>query len=276
MRKLILATGLRGKELSPIEEIDLYKRCGFDGVFTDWGEDFFEIAKKIKAENLTYQSVHAPFIGCDQLWKEGKEGDKIADRLIACLRDSDKVGVHLVIMHAFIGFDYDTKPNEIGIDRFGKIFQEAKKLGTVVAVENTEGEEFLDALQTAFVDDPTVGFCIDTGHEMCYNRSKDLITKYGKKLVATHLNDNLGITGEKIFWLDDAHLLPFDGIADWQGIADRLNRIGYKGELTFELTRWNKPDRHTHDIYADLDVEGFVKAAYARAQRFRDLVEGNA
>lgn len=274
MRNLILATGLRGNEISRLEEIALYKRCGWDGVFTDWSEEFFEVAKKIKEENLVYQSVHAPFIGCDQLWKEGEAGDKMTDRLIACLRDCDKVGVHLVIMHAWIGFEYDTKPSEIGIDRFGKILKEAEKLGTVVAVENTEGEEFLDCLQTEFQSHKNLGFCIDTGHEMCYNYSRDLITKYGKKLVATHLNDNKGITGEKIFWLDDAHLLPFDGIANWQGIADRLNKVGFDKELTFELTRWNKPERNTHDIYAHLDLESFVKLANEKAQKVRALVEG--
>lgn len=198
MRDLILATGLRGKELSRLEEIDLYKKVGWDGVFTDWDEDFFEVAKKIKQENLKYQSVHAPFVGVDALWKEGEKGDKMANTLISCLQDCDKVGVHLVIMHAFIGFEYATVPNQIGIDRFGKIFQEAEKLGTVVAVENTEGEEFLDCLQTTFADHKNVGFCIDTGHEMCYNKSQDLITRYGKKLVATHLNDNKGITGKEI------------------------------------------------------------------------------
>ena len=274
MRKLILGTGLRGKEISRLEEIELYKRCGFDGVFTDWDDGFFEVAKKIKDENLTYQSVHAPFVGCNKLWEEGEEGDKIADTLISCLRDCDKVGVHLVIMHVFIGFEYTTKPNAIGLDRFGKIFKEAEKLGAVVALENTEGEEFLDYLQTEFQNDKTVGFCIDTGHEICYNQGKDLITKYGKKLVATHLDDNLGQTGENIFWLDDAHLLPFDGVADWQGIANRLNSVGYDKELTFELVRNSKPGRNTHDIYAHLDLEGYVKLAYEKAQKFRSLIEG--
>ena len=274
MRNLILGTGLRGNEISRLEEIELYKRCGFDGVFTDWNEEFFSVAKKIKDENLLYQSVHAPFVGCNKLWEEGEEGDKMADNLIACLQGCDKVGVRLVIMHVFIGFTYTTKPNAIGIDRFGKIFQEAEKLGITVALENTEGEEFLDCLQTEFKNNKTVGFCIDTGHELCYNHGKDLITKYGDKLVATHLNDNVGRTGESIFWLDDAHLMPFDGIANWQGIANRLNAVGYKKELTFELTRWNKPERNTHDIYAHLDLENFVKLAYQKAQQFRALIEG--
>lgn len=273
MRELILATGLRGKEISRIEEIELYKRAGWDGVFTDWAEDFFEVAKKIKQENLTYQSVHAPYTDSAVIWQEGEAGDRAIETLIQCLRDSEKVGVHLIVMHAFIGFEYDTVPNSLGIDRFGKLVQEAEKLGTVIAVENTEGEEFLDCLQTVFADNKNVGFCIDTGHEMCYNRSQDLITKYGKKVVATHLNDNMGITGEQIFWWDDAHMLPFDGIANWQSIADRLNQVGYKGELTFELTRWNKPNRNTHDIYAHLDLEGFVKLAYEKAKKFRELVE---
>jgi sugar phosphate isomerase/epimerase len=141
-----------------------------------------------------------------------------------------------------------------------------------LALENTEGEEYLELLMEALSDNPAVGFCIDTGHEMCYNRSRDLITKYGSRLIATHLNDNVGITDENnITWLDDAHLLPFDGIGNWQGIADRLSSVGYAGELTFELTSQNKPQRNTHDRYAEWSFEEYIAAAHERACRFRDL-----
>lgn len=57
---------------------------------------------------------------------------------------------------------------------------------------------------------------------------------YGDKLIGTHLNDNLGIkdfTG-KITWLDDLHLLPFDGIADWDSIVQRLCRYQFEGPLS--------------------------------------------
>ena len=97
--------------------------------------------------------------------------------------------------------------------------------------------------------------------------------KYADKLICTHLNDNMGQTGDSITWLDDSHLLPFDGVADWNKIAERLNKAGYKGDLTFELTSKSKPERNTHDRYADLDFTGFAALALEKAKKFRDIIE---
>ena len=152
------------------------------------------------------------------------------------------------------------------------IGKEAEKYGVNLGFENTEGEEYLEAILNRYSDSSRVGFCIDTGHEMCYNERRDLITKYGKQLICTHLNDNMGRTTDKITWHDDAHLLPFDGSADWQGIANRLNAVGYGSELTFELTSKSKPQRSANDIYNNLDYEGFVSLALDRAKKFAQLL----
>ena len=163
-------------------------------------------------------------------------------------------------------------PTTLGLRRYEKIFTAAENLGVTVALENTEGEIYVEALMREFGSSDRVRFCIDTGHEMCYNASRDLIGKYADKLICTHLNDNMGQTGDSITWLDDSHLLPFDGVGNWQGIADRLNKAGYKGDLTFELTSRNKPERNTHDIYAGLDFRGFTALALEKAKRFRELI----
>jgi sugar phosphate isomerase/epimerase len=102
----------------------------------------------------------------------------------------------------------------------------------------------------------------------------DVPALFGDKLICTHLNDNLGQTDPKeVTWLDDAHLLPFDGIADWQGIADRLARINYAGELTFELTLASKPGRNTHDIYKELTPETYYKLVYEKAVQFAQMID---
>ena len=150
---------------------------------------------------------------------------------------------------------------------------EAENLGVKVAFENTEGEEYLAAVMERFKNSPAVGFCWDTGHEMCYNHSKDMLSLYGDKLIATHINDNLGICDPcgSITWFDDLHLLPFDGIADWQGIAGRLNKCGYNGILTFELNRCSKPNRHENDFYSDMSIEKYLTHAFMRACRVAAL-----
>ena len=55
--------------------------------------------------------------------------------------------------------------------------EKAKEYGIRIAFENTEGEEFLFALMEYFKDDAAVGFCWDSGHEMCYSYGKDLLSR---------------------------------------------------------------------------------------------------
>ncbi|MBQ7301436.1 MAG: sugar phosphate isomerase/epimerase [Clostridia bacterium] len=270
--KLILATGM-GYPVSTEEQIPLIGRAGFDGVFTGWsdGAPISEWAKIVSDNGMIYQSLHAPFTRANRMWEDGSEGEDVADELCRCLNACAENGIPITVAHAFIGFDTHN-PNPWGIKRFGRVADYAKNIGVKLALENTEGEEYLELLMDALSDNPAVGFCIDTGHEMCYNRSRDLITRWGDRLIATHLNDNMGITDENnITWLDDAHLLPFDGIADWQGIADRLCAVGYRGALTFELTSKSKPGRNTHDRYAAWSFEEYLAQAYQRAVRFREM-----
>ena len=140
---------------------------------------------------------------------------------------------------------------------------------TNIAFENTEGEEFLSALMDYFKGNDTVGFCWDSGHEMCYNHSNDLLKKYGDRLIMTHINDNLGISrfdGET-FWTDDLHLLPFDGIADWDYNVKRLKKCPAQEFLNFELTKYSKPGRHENDGYSKMSLEEYYTEAYKRACR---------
>ena len=145
----------------------------------------------------------------------------------------------------------------------------AREKGIKIAFENTEGEKYLKAIMDAFSEYENVGFCWDTGHEMCYNHSKDMLKLYGDRLLCTHINDNLGIRDfeGKITYIDDLHLLPFDGVADWQGIVKRLNQYGYHDILTFELKKQNSPQRHEHDNQQNVSFEEYVAEIYKRACR---------
>ena len=214
-------------------------------------------------------SYHAPFNKSYDMWQSGPKGDAARDELIECLEICAKHEIPVMVTHAFIGYDDSLAIPEAGIERFGAVAKRAAELGVTLALENTEGEEYLAALMEHFKDNDSVGFCWDSGHEMCYNYSKDLLALYGDKLIATHLNDNLGISdfGGRIYWTDDLHLLPFDGIADWDNIAQRLDRCGCDGIMTFELNIRSKPDRHENDIYTKMTIEEYVAECYKRACR---------
>jgi len=271
MRNLILGHG-SGSGLSAAEEFAILKEIGWDGVFTGWDENNGNknMAKAIRDLGLIYQSVHAPFDKMDRVWDDDERGEAVIDRLIRCARATAEVDVDIMVVHTIIGMDKCT-PAEIGLRRFGRLFDAAKECGVRIALENTEGEEYLEALLNEY-GDAHVGFCIDTGHELCYNYGRDTITKYGKRMFSTHLNDNMGITGDHLTWKDDAHMLPFDGIADWKGIAERMKAVGYQGELTFELTRFNRPERHTSDAYEQMSFTEYASLALERARRFAELI----
>ena len=173
-----------------------------------------------------------------------------------------------MVAHAFIGFD-DHIPTAVGLERLSRLVRCAEGSGTRIAFENTEGLEYLDAVMSTFTDRKTVGFCWDSGHELCYNYGVDLLQRYAGRLIATHLNDNLGISfaDGHIFWTDDLHLLPYDGITDWDDIVHRLHREKFDGILTFELSPLSKPNRHDNDKYAAIPLEQYIAEAYARGCR---------
>ena len=192
-RKLCLYANVNRYIPDTIRMID---HAGFDEVFFPWNakNPVEECAAAAKESHLTIQSVHGSFTRAADMWSEDKtKGDAALQELKDCLLFCAKHEVPIMIAHCFIGFDTHTQPTAAGIERFGELIRFADKYGVKVALENTEGEEYLAALMEVYRSEPSVGFCWDTGHEMCYNHSKDMLALYGDKLICTHLNDNLGI-----------------------------------------------------------------------------------
>ena len=273
MYRTKLCTNLSGDYgMDAADQINLFHNIGFEGFFTGYDDRLGEYRELAERLGMLYQSVHAPFGKIASLWT-GDGADEVQQTLLQCVSDCADAGVPIMVCHVYIGFLPSAGPNAQGVERFRRIVEAAGERGLKVAFENTEGEEYLAALMNAFVGYENVGFCWDTGHELCYNDAKDMMALYGDRLFCTHLNDNLGVRDFEgnITWKDDLHLLPFDGIGDWQGIVERLNRHGYNGELTFEMKRTCAPGRHDKDKYARLSIEEYLCEVYARACRVAAL-----
>lgn len=260
------------------EQPAMIKEAGFEGVFwcIEKNLDSDDVFRAVKEAGLEIQSIHAPYGGAADMWLDGGEDAELAEKqLTDAVHACVGYGSPLMILHTFIGFDdVPHIPTDAGLERYGRVIDEARRSGIKLAFENTEGEEYLDALLENFGDGKTVGFCWDSGHEMCYNGSRDLLKKYGDLLFGTHLNDNLGVKDfdGRLTWHDDLHLLPFDGIADWEYNAERLAKTGFDGMLTFELKTNSIPGRHENDIYGEMSAERYFSEAYKRACRVGALV----
>ena len=258
------------------DKIRMIAKAGFDGFFSVWepGCDCAALRRTAGEEGMLWQSIHAPCRKMRSMWYPTDETETAVAELTDCLRDCAENGVPFIVAHAIIGFE-DHEPTPAGIDNFGRVVREAERLGVKIAFENTEGEEYLHILMDAFRASPAVGFCWDTGHQMCYNYDTDLMALYGDRLLGTHINDNLGAHDfdGKITKYDDLHLLPFDGIADWQENAAKIKRSGFTGPLTFELNVMSKHGRHENDCYSRMPLEDYYVQAYMRACRVAALVQ---
>ncbi len=261
--------------LSVEEQLKIYKNVGFEAFFSDYAPGRAEICRRAADElGLVYQSIHAPFLRMRHMWEESPETELARQELFNCLNECKKYDVPIMVVHPYIGFDKNT-PTHLGIKNFRDVVDRAVEYGVKVAFENVEGDAYLEALMLEFKNYDNVGFCWDAGHEMCYNRHKDMLSLYGDRLICTHINDNIGVTGEEITFLDDLHFIPFDGIKDWEDAMERLKKSGYCDILTFELKLSKAQDDKYGTDYTKIPFEEYVKRVYERASRLREMVSSD-
>lgn len=257
----------------PVPElVRLVGRTGFDAVSPEWEEndDFAETAEAARESGLAIQSLHGPFDVAAKMWSADTDDSEEAMRkLLLSLETCKQYSIPVMVVHVWMGFDNIPAPNSEGFENFGKLVKKAEEYGVKIAFENTEGDELLFALMEHFDGNGNVGFCWDSGHEMCYNHSMDLLARFGDRLIMTHLNDNLGIScfDGKTYWTDDLHLLPFDGIADWDYNVARMKKAKKQEYINFELNIRSKPNRHENDAYGEMPIERYFTEAYNRACR---------
>lgn len=257
--------------------LDIIKDVGYDGISIDWKRDFdfSPLVKKARNLNLNIEYIHAPFYRVHELWeKDSQIAFDVIKELKECILFAHNISVDKVVMHAFIGFEKH-EPNEIGVRRFKEVLDYAKKYNINICFENVEGEEYLEYLTNrVFEEYNNAYFCLDTGHEMCYNHSKDQLKTYGKKLLCTHINDNLGITKEKITFLDDLHYIPGDGILSIDNLINRLENCNYSGNITFELKITHPFDTEVYEKYRNMGVKKYYEVVYKIGKKIRDSLKG--
>ena len=253
------------------QALPLLKAAGFDAISPVWQADsqMETIANTAAKWGLTLQSLHGQLRGIPFMWSREEETSAlIMAQLLSGLEECDRYGFPVMVVHPWTGFDYDFDPVNAHYGNFDRLMEQADKLGISIAFENLEGVEFLYALLGRY---PQAGFCWDSGHEQCYDPQADFLGKFGHRMIMTHLNDNNGITGPTLKGEDDLHLIPGDGIADWQDIVRRLQVAQPQEILNFELKIQPKPTVPSR--YAHLPLEEFFRLAQRSAQAIADAYQ---
>ena len=249
--------------------IDLVADAGFCAVSVSWQRDISleETVRHARSCGLTVQSLHGPLRGMPAMWSE-EPGALLGD-ILQSATDCAKLEIPLLVVHPWNGVDYTFREEALCFDHFDALVRHAENLGICVAFENLEGPEYLAALMDRYQGCSTVGFCWDSGHALCYAPGWDFLSRFGDRLVMTHLNDNLGVTDPagRLQGTDDLHLLPYDGITNWEDTVSQLSYAQKQEILNFELKIRPKGDRCKLDLYSQMPLAQYFQEAFQRASR---------
>ncbi len=260
-RKLIASIRNGNKNVTAKETIYAIKNAGFDGVFIElnnykaWPFPTEQQIKLCQKLNLSIEFAHFDYHHINDIWVEGKSGEKKIENFIHDLDEMKKYNIKTVFIHLSSKFTAPP-PSELGIKRLQKVVNYAEKLDIKVAFENNKIFGYLEYVLDRIKND-NAGVCFDSGHFHCYYDAKFSWDKFKNKIFAVHFHDN-NRSG------DDTHLLPFDGTADWDNITSNLNKANYTGPVILEVSYDHK--------YLDMTIDDFYKEAYKRATQIeKDL-----
>jgi len=243
----------------PVEErIKFMSEIGFEATFTGMGEekDTEQNANLFAKYNIAYEAVHAPFRPINDIWLDNEVGEEVYQRMLDCVDYCVKFNVPTMVIHMSSGL---TPPpvTDLGRERYTAIIEYAEKKGIVLAFENLRKLAHLAWVFEEFKDHDTVKMCWDCGHETCYTPQYEFMPMFGHKLAALHIHDNYGILNQ------DDHLLPFDGVTDFNRVARQIKQSGYEGSIMLEVMRGS------HERYANMSFEEYAIKAVEAAKRIR-------
>jgi len=208
------------------------KAAGFDCIMSWVGADFEKIVKGAEEVGLGFPVAH---LDCKENAAEG-------------IRRAYECGIEVVVLHT----------TDLTRGELAELIKLAQEYKMRIALENRtpEDDKRLDKLLDEFKTD-TLGFCYDCAHHYLYNPTNDVLGKHRSRCIAVHLSDNN---------LDyDAHLLPFDGMLDFEKIMNDMKEVPAD---TYILEVFLQPtDKTPHPTDTTPQAE-FLRVAMARV---RDL-----
>lgn len=234
------------------EQMAIFAEAGFDSFFLSYGvtDEFEKIpywSNCARNISIAFEAVHAPSAMVNSVWTGSKNAALYQDKLESILDFCSEGQIPKVVVH--VGANPNIDPTQRGLDFWKSMESYAERRGVKLCYENTNAPKLFEAVIASA--DTYHGFCFDVGHQLCYTPEKDYINIYGKQIIYTHIHDNFA-DGR------DMHLVPKDGINDWDQYFLSLNRIGYTGTLNLELSCYHK------EAYRNMTFKEFVEYSYKR------------
>lgn len=208
-----------GYNLPPELRAKMIKESGFDTIITTADKrlnkqngTIKEQIKLFKKYNLKPSSLHMTYDAKDlpYFWTRGIKGTIMTKRLKKDVKLAHKYGFNSVVVHLFGEY------SKIGERRILNVLKLCEKLDIPLAIENINCQKlFYDVFEN--INHKYLKVCYDSGHNNIFDKDFDYLTKYGDKLVALHLHDNMGV--------NDDNTLNIFGTINWDEIAKKLAKL---------------------------------------------------
>lgn len=238
---------------------------GFQVTFTGMceAEKQVEYANLFAKYGLEYEAIHAPFGHINDIWYESEAGTAMLSEMMTCVDRCVLANVPLMVVHLSSGIN-PPATTDIGRMRFEKLVEYARRKNVKIAFENNRTITNLAWALETFSQEDGVGFCWDCGHESCYTPGIEFMPLFGKRLMCTHIHDNLAGYDQ------DLHMIPFDGVINYERFAEHIRKSEYKGPLTLELCV------PFSNYYDHISPEQYLERAAIAAKRLASMVEAKS
>ncbi|MBR2884362.1 MAG: sugar phosphate isomerase/epimerase [Clostridia bacterium] len=218
---------------------------------------FDEVMKALEKTKIIVENFHAPFKSHNDIWLQGEAGDIILERLCNAIECCVKYNVKVMVAHVSNGRPMP-EITQVGLERFDRLMEYAKKEGVTVAFES---HRYLENVKFIMERYPEAGFCLDNCHENAFTPGVRYMPMWGDRLIATHISDNEFVCDK------DMHMLPFDGNIDFNETARELAQCGRDVTLMLEV----KPDNH--ERYKGMSVREYYTEATKKLKQLDKMID---
>ena len=231
-----------------VETLRHYKACGIDGIeislrWTEYDDmDLPQIVRNAREADIAICSLHLPFshaISIATLNEEDRAAAIAMQRRLIVYGSEN--GIHRFVLHPSsepIADEDRARCMQLAKEALADLAQLADENGSVICVEDLPrtclghtADEMLELLSA----DDRLRVCFDVNHLLLSNGSthKECVEKLGSKIVTLHLSD--------YDFIDERHLLPGNGLLNWNEVITLLEEADYSGPFMYEVSHTNAP-----------------------------------
>lgn len=250
------------------------KTAGFENVMIAFKEtEIEESIQEAKRLGLNIPYVHLSCRETNSFWVNSPITARYMTKLKKEIDICSNYNIPIGVIHPIAG-NPNSRPvpvNPNGLKNILEIVNYAKEKNVKLAIENVDSEslKYLDYILEN-IPKEDLGFCYDVGHHNLYYPEYDVLKKYGDRVIAVHIHDNLMDYEEFDDYTKDRHMLPFDGKIDYERVCESIAKSSYNNVVLVEVNRKNfgNPDK-----YKDLALLEFLTKAKERADKIEKMIK---